>query len=187
VLERFDVRGANCGADLGRGDLLVKDCIFAQNRVGIKLQSEHNQKLENCLIANNLADGLCLWLWRMSIDRCTIANNGGAGLFLEYEGWPKITNSVIAGNAVGIKSKQYETKPEIHSSNIAGNRLAVEIHTKEDFQCENNYWGADNPQQIMANFADGRQKPGRGIVRFEPFEPKPVAGAGCTLELPRER
>lgn len=187
VLERFDVRGANCGADLGRGDLLVKDCIFAHNRVGIKLQSEHNQKLENCLIADNLADGLCLWLWRMSIDRCTISNNGGAGLFLEYEGWPKVTNSVIAGNAVGIKSKQYETKPEIHSSNIVGNRLTVEIHTKEDFQCENNYWGTDNPQQILAGFADGRQKPGRGVVRFEPFEPKLIAGAGCSLEPPRER
>jgi hypothetical protein len=185
VFERFDIRGAECAIDIGC-PFKIADSIVAQNVIGIKIAGNEPQTFRNCLIANNLKDGISLWLGQHTIiDHCTIADNGGVGLHMTYSGSPVVTASVISGNATGVKSSIYNTVPELHSCNISRNKVAMEVRTKEQFQCTNNYWGTADARQISAMMMDGRTKSDVGIVVFDPFEKKPIADAGSSLRMPK--
>jgi hypothetical protein len=63
--------------------------------------------------------------------------------------------------------------------------IVLRAKNKQQFKCENNYWGTVDQQQIIASFIDGRTKPDVGAVIFEPFEKKSIDNAGCTLKMPR--
>jgi len=190
-LEGFDVRGAMCGLCVGDDvDAEVKDCLFLQNKVGIETQKnyQHSIVIDDCMIANNLTDGITVYLNRLQCSRCTIANNGGIGVNMTYYGDVTLDACEIAGNKVGVLSQLYEAKLTLRESNIVGNRTwAMELKTKEDFQCADNYWGTANLQQITAILRDGRTKPGLGRVLCEPFAKRPRADAGCSLKVPRDK
>ena len=185
VLERFEIRGAECAVDMAGCPFKIADSILAQNGIGIKVGANGKQTIENCMIANNLKEGIWMTGHGVDVNHCTIADNGGVGLHMTYYGSAKVTASVISGNATGVKSTIYETVPEIHSCNIVRNRVAMDVRTKEQFQCTNNYWGTADTRQISAVMMDGRTNSGVGIVVFDPFEKKPIADAGCTLRVPK--
>ena len=184
VLERFDVRGAENGLDVGC-PFEMKDCILAQNVTGIKVTERQKHSLKNCVITNNLKDGIVLHIAPIDVDHCTITNNGGIGLLMAYYGAAIVKASVLSGNGIGAQSNLYDTILEIHSSNIVRNRIAMEMRTKQQFQCANNYWGTSDARQLPAMMIDGRTKPDIGIVDFNPFEKKPIADAGCSLRVPK--
>jgi len=185
VFERFDIRGADFGIYVDRSPLDAKDCIFAHNTCGVKIyhKKEKEQNFKNCLIINNLKDGVQLDASPINIDHCTIANNGEVGLHLPFYGSAFIKTSVISGNAIGIKSLVDDSEIEIHSCNIINNRVTIDVIAKQNIKGENNYWGTVDQQHILASFAYGQTKPGSATVRFEPFEKKAIAEAGCTFKL----
>lgn len=191
VLERLDVRGANRGLYVAEAvDAEIKACVFVQNRVGV--ETRRNDKLvirfRDCLIANNSADGITLYLNRVSLDHCTVSYNGGVGLNMTYYGALTVTSCHIANNAVGIKSNLYEGHVDLKLSNIINQRmLAIEVKTPQDFECQGNYWGTDNPQQIAMSIADGLKAPGRGVVVFKDYRARPIPDAGCSLKIPKEK
>ena len=119
----------------------------------------------------------------INIDHCTIANNGEVGLHLPYYGLVFVKSSEITGNAIGIQSLADDSEVEIHASNIINNRVTIDVIAKQNIKGENNYWGTVDQQHILASFVDGQTKPGSATVRFEPFEKKAVAEAGCTFKL----
>lgn len=187
LIERFDVRGAAIGLHIaGNGPQRVQDCIFVRNKIGVKADTGGGPSFRNCIIANNLGDGVQLHGHGVTLDHCSIANNGGVGIHMTYYGSPMVSASEIRGNRIGIKSSIYETKPVITSSNIVDNQVTAEVRTNENFSCAGCYWGAEQATVIAASIIDGRRKPG-GLVVFEPFEKKPVRDAGCTLKVPKER
>ena len=182
AIERFDIRGASQGLDLlGTGEL--KDCVIAENRIGVRTLVRNNSScFQNCLIANNLSDGIQMGITRIKLEHCTIANNGGIGINLTYYGHLELNSCTITGNQVGVKSKLYTTHLDMKGCNIAGNRqAAIEVQTNDDFQCQGNYWGTSNAAQIASSILDGIDKPGLGIVRFDDYAKKPIKDAGCTL------
>jgi hypothetical protein len=183
VLERFDIRGAECGLDMYKGPVEVKNCIFIQNIYGVKISNVG--KLINCLIVNNIKDGIQFNRGLLNVDHCNINNNGEVGVHTTYDGSALIKDSMVSGNAIGIQSNLYVEEVGVHSCNFTGNKLAIEVKTKQEFKCENNYWGTVNKQQIIASFVDGRTKPEVGAVIYEPFEKKSVLDAGCTLKMVR--
>jgi TolB-like protein len=185
IIEGFDLRGATTALEVHAATQVV-GCVFVANKVGIKLFGERRpQTFTNCLIANNLSDGMSTYGHEFLIDHCTIANNGGVGLHMTYYGSPRITFSNVSGNAVGVKSGRYKTLPEIHSCNIVGNRIAIDVHTQDNFRCQDNYWGSDQQQVISAMIVDGNDRAGVADVWFQPFSSKPIADAGCSLEVKR--
>jgi hypothetical protein len=112
VVERFDVRGANCGIYIvDHNRVEIRDCLLLGNRVGAETRraSDEAYWFRNCIIANNAGDGVSLWLNRVGLDHCTVADNGGVGLNMTYYGHLLVTACRIAGNAVGIRSHQYDT------------------------------------------------------------------------------
>jgi hypothetical protein len=139
----------------------------------------------NCMIIKNIKDGIKWSGAKIDVKNCTIANNGEVGMHMTYYGDMKIENSVISDNAIGVQSKLYVSNVVVHSCNIVGNRTAIDVNTKQEFKCENNYWGTVKTQQIMAGFSDSRTKPDVGAVIFEPFEKKSITDAGCTLKMVR--
>jgi hypothetical protein len=191
VLERFDVRGANRGLYVDEAvDAEIKDCLFLQNRVGV--ETKRNDKplvrLHNCLIANNATDGITLHLSHVELDRCTIANNGGIGINLAYYGSVAITSCHLANNTIGIKSNLYEGHVVVKSSNLVNQRgPVIEVKTPQDYQCQGNYWGTTNREEIALSIVDGLKKPGCGVVVFQGYLAKPVADAGCSLKVPKEK
>ena len=143
-----------------------------------------NSCLQNCLIANNLSDGIHMGDTGIKLEHCTIANNGGIGINLTYYGHLELNSCMITGNQVGVKSKLYTTHLDMKGCNIAGNRqAAIEVQNNDDFQCQGNYWGTSNPAQIASSILDGIDKPGLGIVRFDDYAKKPIKDAGCALKI----
>jgi hypothetical protein len=63
----------------------------------------------------------------------------------------------------------------------------IEVKTPQDYQCQGNYWGTTNREQIAMSIVDGLKKPGCGVVVFQGFLAKPVADAGCSLKVPKEK
>ncbi|MDY0170211.1 MAG: right-handed parallel beta-helix repeat-containing protein [Thermoguttaceae bacterium] len=191
VVERFDVRGAQRGLYVAEDvDAEIKDCLFLQNKVGVETRRNYKFTLwfRNCLIANNVSDGITFYLNRVSLDHCTIASNGGVGLNMTYYGNLTVVSCNLTNNAVGLKSNLYEGHVNMKSSNLVNHlTAAIEVRTPQDFQCQGNYWGTDNPQQIALSIIDGLKKPGRGVVVFKDFEKKPILDAGCSLKVPKER
>jgi hypothetical protein len=194
-LEWFDIRGADRGLDMEICHAEVKNCIFAQNKVGLRITGggssdggEISQWLKNCLITNNLKEGVLLHGNRLGLERCTISYNGGVGLNMTYYGYPDVTACLITGNHIGIQSNLYTTHLDLKNSNIVGNRsAAIEVKTSLDFQCRGNYWGTSNEQQIAQSILDGRDQPGRGVVVYKDFQQKPIPDAGCSLKMRKER
>ena len=187
-IHRFDVRGAKNGFYIGENvEAEIHDCLVLLNKQGVEtMNNGHPCSFHNCMIANNLTEGIRFHLNHMSFDHCTIANNGGIGLKMAYYGDLTITSCVISGNSLGIQSNEYEAKLQMKSSNIVENRTrAIEIKTPQDVQCRNNYWGIGNRQQIAEMISDGTRTQGHGIVHFEDFVGKPVADAGCSLRVPK--
>jgi hypothetical protein len=191
VLERFDVRGANRGLYVDEAvDAEIKDCVFLQNRVGV--ETKRNDKplvrLRNCLLANNATDGITLHLSHVELDHCTVAHNGGIGINLAYYGSVTLTSCLLANNTIGIKSNLYEGHVVVKSSNLVNQRgPVIEVKTPQDYQCQGNYWGTTNREQIAMSIVDGLKKPGCGVVVFQGFLAKPVADAGCSLKVPKEK
>jgi len=185
VFERFDIRGADFAIYVDRTPLEAKDCIFAQNTCGIKIyhKKEKEQNFRNCLIVNNLKDGIQLDSSSINIDHCTIANNGEAGLHLPFYGSAFIKSSDISGNTTGIKSLADDSDVEMHSCNILNNTVAIDITAKQKFKCDNNYWGTVDQRQILASFLDGRTKTDFGTLIFEPFEKQSIPEVGCKFKL----
>lgn len=195
VLERFDIRGASLALEIGQCHAEIRDSVFVNNKTGIEIVGTGRsdgggitQRFKNCLIANNLQDGILSKGHRFGLEHCSILDNGGVGINLTYYGYPEIAGCVIAGNRIGIRSHLYTTHCDMKASSVSGNRIAaIELNTAQDFQCQGNYWGTDNPQQIMMSIIDGRKKPGKGMVVFDDFQAKPIPDAGCSLKVPKER
>jgi hypothetical protein len=191
VLERFDVRGANRGLYIDESvEAKIKDCLFLQNRVGV--ETKRNDKplvrFHNCLIANNATDGITLHLSHVELDHCTVAHNGGIGINLAYYGSATLTSCHLANNTIGIKSTLYEGHVVVKSSNLVNQRgPVIEVKTPQDYQCQGNYWGTTNREQIGMSIVDGLKKPGCGVVVFQGYLAKPVADAGCSLKVPKEK
>ncbi len=191
VIERFDIRGANTGLELGEDvNAQIVDCVLAQNKVGVATKRDDTKGrngLTNCMISNNLSDGITFYLSKVGLEQCTVSTNGGVGLNLTYCGDVIVTSCNIVGNSVGVRSNLYKTNFTMKSSNIVGNRTAtIEVNTEQDFQCQGNYWGTDDPQPIALSIIDGLDRPGRGVVVFTDFERKPVTEAGCSFEVSKE-
>ena len=191
ILERFDVRGANRGLYIDEGvEVEIKDCLFLQNKVGV--ETKRNDKplvrFHNSLIANNATDGITFHLSHVELDHCTVAHNGGIGINLAYYGRVVVTSCHLANNSVGIKSNLYEGHVVVKSSNLVNQRgPVIEVKTPQDYQCQGNYWGTTNREQIALSIVDGLKKPGCGVVVFQGFLAKPVADAGCSLKVPKEK
>jgi hypothetical protein len=191
VLERFDVRGANRGLYIDESvETKIKDCLFLQNRVGVETKRNDRPlvRLRNCLIVNNATDGITFHLSHVELDHCTVAHNGGIGINLAYYGSATLTSCHLANNTIGIKSNLYEGHVVVKSSNLVNQRgPVIEVKTPQDYQCQGNYWGTTNREQIAMSIVDGLKKPGCGVVVFQGFLAKPVADAGCSLKVPKEK
>ena len=191
VLERLDVRGANRGLYIDEAvEVEIKDCLFLQNKVGV--ETKRNDKplvrFHNCVIGNNASDGITLHLSHVTLDHCTVAHNGGIGINLAYYGNLTATSCHLANNAIGIKSSLYEGHVVVRATNLVNHRGAViEVKTPQDYECVGNYWGTTNREQIALSIVDGLRNPGCGVVVFKGFLAKPVADAGCSLKVPKER
>ena len=191
TLQGFDVRGANRGLCIEESvKATITSCVFAQNRVGVETKRndyrEPSVTLTNCLIADNLSDGLTLSLSKVRLDHCTVSGNAGVGVNLVYYGHVTAANCAIVSNAIGIQTRIYETAVEVTSSNIVGNRVAIDVKTSQDLQCKSNFWGVTNQPQIALLILDGLDRPGKGVVVFTDFAHKPIADAGCSLKIPKE-
>jgi hypothetical protein len=194
-LEWFDIRGADRGLDMDICKAEVKNCIFAQNKVGLRITGggrseggEIIQWLKNCLFTNNLKEGILLHGHRIGLEHCTISYNGGVGLHMTYYGYPDVTACLIMGNQIGIRSTVHTTHLDVKGSNIVGNRAAaIEVKTAMDFECRGNYWGTSHERQIALSILDGRDQPGRGVVIYQDFQPKPIPNAECSLKIRKER
>ena len=191
VLERFDVRGANRGLYIDEGvEVEIKECLFLQNKVGVETKRNNKPliRFHNCLIASSVTDGITFHLSHVELDHCTIANNGSIGINLAYYGSVTLTSCLLANNTIGIKSNLYEGHVVVKSSNLVNHRgPVIEVKTPQDYDCQGNYWGTTNPQQIAMSIIDGLRNPGNGVVVFKGFLVKPVADAGCSLKVPREK
>jgi hypothetical protein len=191
LIERFDVRGATCGLGAEQlSRLQVKNCVFSQNKIGIGIGfgRSRDYELKNCAVISNYTDGVQMQGNHVAMDHCTISGNGEVGVNLVYYGELSATSCNIVENNIGIQSKLYETHVDVTSSNIVGNRTAaIHVRTDQDFQCRGNFWGTKYPQQIAMLIIDGRREPGHGVVVFTDFLAKPIADAGCSLRMPKEK
>ena len=191
VLERFDVRGANRGLYIDESvEVEAKDCLFLQNKLGIETKRNDRPliRLHNCMIANNATDGITFYLSHVELDHCTIASNGGVGINLAYYGNVKVTSCLLANNAIGIKSSLYEGHVVVHGSNLMNHRgPVIEVKTPQDYDCQGNYWGTTNREQMAMSIVDGLRNPGNGVVVFKGFLARPVADGGCSLKIPKEK
>jgi nitrous oxidase accessory protein NosD len=107
---------------------------------------------------------------------------------MTYYGYPDVTACLIMGNQIGIRSTVHTTHLDVKGSNIVGNRTAaIEVKTAMDFECRGNYWGTGHERQIALSILDGRDQPGRGVVIYQDFQPKPIPNAECSLKIRKER
>jgi hypothetical protein len=147
VLDRFDVRGAEFGININGGPVEARNCIFTQNTYGVRVtySGQGGRSFVNCLIIKNIKDGLRWERDKLFFDRCTVSDNGEVGMSMVYYGHASIKNSVISGNATGIKTNQYDSEVDMTSCNIMGNHVAIDVNTKQELFCFNGY--GTNPYQ----------------------------------------
>ncbi|HEX9079572.1 MAG TPA: right-handed parallel beta-helix repeat-containing protein [Desulfuromonadaceae bacterium] len=92
----------------------------------------------------------------------------------DYRGNAVIAGNAITGNGTGIFVREKGGGITVRGNDIFANRdynLRVGDFNDEDVDARENWWGGSEPG---ATILDGREEPGIGVVRFEPFLKKPA-------------
>lgn len=92
----------------------------------------------------------------------------------DFRGNATIAENVITGNGTGIFVREKGGMISVRGNNIFANRdynVRVGDFNDEDVDARDNWWGDGNPG---ATILDGREEPGIGIVKYEPYLRKPA-------------
>ncbi len=114
------------GLLLGEGPASVANCVFKQNHCGFiggGINCVYGASLANCVFSGNVAyqGGGVYCSWTMPTDNCTFANNHPDGLFVDWNGGPIITNSILWGNTTTqVQYYQGDTPPPVYFSDVQG-------------------------------------------------------------------
>jgi parallel beta-helix repeat protein len=145
--ESTDIHDAVAGITMVKSRCTLRGCILSSNGVGLKVTnygSGSNVVLEDCVIAFNKSDGICLLGSNATIRESTITNNGGWGIRGEYYASPEIHQTVITLNKGGINCKHYECKLSADGSILAGNAgLDIKNESSVEWDLRGNFWGKE--------------------------------------------
>jgi len=124
--------------------LTVKDSLFRHNEGGIRFRSGPVE------------------------IRSSLFTDNAVGI-RDFRGNAVISGNVITGNGTGIFVREKGGGVSIRGNNLFANtdyNLRVGDFNDEDVDARDNWWGDGDPG---ATILDGRQEPGIGIVRYEPY------------------
>jgi hypothetical protein len=108
----------------------------------------------------------------LTVERALITQNA-IGI-RDYRGNANVRDSAITGNDIGIFVREQGGGLTITGNNIYANsdfNLRIGDFNDEDVAAPDNWWGEGDP---LATIFDGRQEPGIGMIRIEPFRRRPV-------------
>ena len=192
----LQVTGADIGLHIEGSVDTVKSCVFSKNTKGLKLDGKGKVAVENCLIADNLSDGMRLTGMGGTITGCSFLRNKGYGVTLGETG-PKFEKCVFADNlGAGIEQSNASGATGVSGTECVfdgkGTAFVSGIsHGSIDFQkC---YWGEKNTallkakgdKAILPNVKDARNGGGSLKIYWLGFlssAPKPC-GASVTSKL----
>ena len=91
-----------------------------------------------------------------------------------FRGNAVITENVITRNGTGIFVREKGGGLAVRGNDLYSNtdyNVRIGDFNDEDVDARENWWGGNDPS---ATILDGRTEPGIGIVRYEPYLPKPA-------------
>ncbi|MBI5441516.1 MAG: right-handed parallel beta-helix repeat-containing protein [Deltaproteobacteria bacterium] len=155
IMAHCVVEYATWGVHSHFSELVIADTVIRRNYGGIRFRSGP-----------------------MEVERTLLTENS-IGL-RTYRGNATVRNSAITGNEVGVFVREKGAGLGLVANNIFGNsnyNLRIGDFNDEDVTATGNWWGEGDPGDTIF---DGRQEPGIGTVRFEPFLRAPLP-----LQLPK--
>ena len=146
-----------------------KDCVFEYATWGVH---SHFTRLavEDSLFSRN-EGGMRFRSGPVRIDGCEFRQND-IGI-RSFRGNAAVSANVIAGNRVGVFVREKGSGLQLRRNMLFSNseyNLRVGDFNDEDVDARENWWGTISPQETIF---DGRNEPGIGIVRFQPFLKEP--------------
>lgn len=148
----------------------IAHCIFEYATWG--LHSHFTNLTVTDSVFRNNTGGMRFRSGPVLIARSVFSNNG-IGI-RAYRGNAVIRENLITANETGIFVREKGGGLTVTSNNLAANRgygMRVGDFNDEDVSAGENWWGAGDPSQYLF---DGRNEPGIGIVRYEPYLREPV-------------
>ena len=136
--------------------LLVEQCLFENNLVGIRF---------------NATDLLC---------RHNLLRHNGTAIRFHF-GSPVIRGNEICDNDKGFFFTSHPRNYHISDNNIVGSSdwsVVLGEEVPEPVDMRDNFWGSSVAKTVQAGFFDGRHESYLGRVHFRPFARRPFAGAG---------
>ncbi len=148
---------------------MFSQCVFEHATWGI--HSHFTRLVITDSLFRNNSGGIRFRSGPVEIKRSVFTDNGTG--IRAYRGHAVIAENVITRNGNGIFVREKGGGLTVRENSLFANtayNVRIGDFNDEDVDARENWWGSDNPR---ATILDGRDEPGIGIVRYEPFLRKP--------------
>lgn len=120
------IEGADVGLTVKGGSASLSDCVIRYCNSGVVAgvvgKRDINVNLRNCLIANNLKNGVQFTDCLLTAENTCILANGGWGIYGYYCPRLEVRQcSVLANKGGGVIGELYGCKVSVEKSNVHGN------------------------------------------------------------------
>ena len=162
ILRCTKIAYADTGVYCFSSQPVITDCLFADNKTGIKF--EHSRPIvEHSILTNNLT--------------AIVVNSAVPASLLV----PRVVKNNITKNEIGIMSHTWFTAKE---NNLNNNEDFSFIQTAKTADMSNNWWGSTNLEVVERLVNDEKDNHKLGRVNYLPMATSPIMDAGPRCMFP---